>query len=133
MIRALNGLRLATWSCLLAALCACGDSAGGGGDAPDGGAATGAGAPAMPGACGDFGGDNACASCISEQCCVEASACDTSAECLSLVDCARQCDANASACRANCANDSPMGRGFYNELLLCMGEQCPDECYFATP
>lgn len=133
MTRTWNGLRLATWSCILGGLLACGDSAAGGGDASVDGAASGAGAPAAPGSCGDFGGDVACATCLAGRCCVQANACDTNAECVSLVGCTRQCDPNATACRANCANDSPAGRGHYNELVLCMGEECPDECFFATP
>lgn len=133
MTRAWNGLRLTMGSCVLAVLCACGDSADGSGDASVGGDATGSGSSAAPGSCGDFGGDATCAACLTERCCVEANACDTSDECVSLVACTRECDPNASACRANCADGSPSGRGAYNELVLCMGAECPDECYFATP
>ena len=131
----MDGLRRATLCCVLAALSGCGDSSSQAGDASVDGAASGAGASASatPGSCDDFGGDTRCATCLANQCCPEAAACDTSSECVSLVACARECDPNATACRANCANDGPAGRGPYNELVLCMGEQCADECYFATP
>lgn len=126
--------RRATLFCLLIALCACGDESGQGSD--DASVAVDAGsANATPASCGEFGRDAVCAACLTKKCCVQGASCDTAVECVSLVTCVRACDPDEDGgdCPAGCVDDHPSGRGAYNELVLCMAEQCTDACYFVTP
>ena len=122
----------------LGALCACGDDTGG--DLRDasldgmveGGLLTLDATLPAP-SCGDFGTSPACGDCMAENCCTQGGACEASSACVGLVDCARDCPAGDNDCLGACVGDHPTGRGGYNLLVLCMGDQCLDDCPSPTP
>lgn len=140
----MRGLNFSAAACVAAAIAACGDDvapatdAGGLADSGSGDASVSVDAAGSVRAdagpsCGGFGQDDDCARCLAEQCCVPGRSCGANMECAALVDCTRACSADAGDCSLACVSTHPTGRGPYNELVLCMGRHCLDECPFATP
>ena len=92
-----------------------------------------AGAEQCPGVGQALGFDAACSECLSESCCKEATACQTSNDCTAMLGCALECEITETGpettCLQACAGEHPDGITGYNAVVFCLGQAC-DACPF---
>jgi hypothetical protein len=88
-----------------------------------------------------FGHPGACETCLEANCCSLGDACSKIANCVSLAECTRDCDATGGTmaqvdqCRSTCAGQflNDQSRGVYNPLVQCMAQSCLSQCPFHGP
>jgi hypothetical protein len=107
-----------------------GSGGSGGSGASDAGDAA-AGSGGSGGDCTTYGQGEPCASCLDQNCCAQASACENSADCSAMVECAKACPDptdGSSQCLQDCADQHNLGGPEFNPLILCMGGSCGSVC-----
>jgi hypothetical protein len=68
-------------------------------------------------------GDNACETCLYDECCEQAQACGLGSSCASYLGCVESCSAD-DVCTSRCAADYPTGFGDAVALSVCARSRC---------
>lgn len=79
------------------------------------------------GSCGTLtSGKAACDTCVNNNCCAQAAACSSDAECGAILQCFSSC--NDDACYTKCENAHPSGVSHEQAFYTCLGTSCKAAC-----